>query len=166
MLAFERSTFAGENPPASAWSDVYRFVDARPFLRSAEEMAEGQLVTARLAARFALAPDACREGEAYSACVDVYAFDRDLAESPNPLSLQWVVDNCVASGKKKVPLVCGRNRWQQIAVEASLPPEAKFVLLHVAAVRNEPKPTSEPAVFRGHFVDDVVLDLHVRDNGR
>jgi hypothetical protein len=162
MLAFERSTYAGENPPASAWSDVYRFVDARPFLRLAEGMARDQSVTARLAARFALAPDACGEGEAYSACVNLYAFDRDLGDSPDPLPLEWVVENCVASGKKKVPLVCGEDGWQRVVVEASLPPSARFVLLHVAAVRDEPKPTSEPAIFRGHFVDDIALDLHVR----
>jgi hypothetical protein len=49
-----------------------------------------------------------------------------------------------------------------VEVEASLPPEAKFILVHIAAVRDRPKRTSEPAVFRGHFLDDVVLDLHVR----
>ena len=162
MLAFERSTFAGENPPASAWSDVYRFVDARPFLASTQGLAREHSVTARLAARFALAPDACGAGEAYSACVNVYAFDRDLADSPNLLPLEWVFENCVASGKKKVPLVCGRTGWQRVEVEASLPPEAKFILVHIAAVRDQPKRTSEPAVFRGHFLDDVVLDLHVR----
>jgi hypothetical protein len=86
----------------------------------------------------------------------------DLAESPNPLPAAWVVENCVASGKKKVPLVCGQDGWQRVEVEASLPPEAKFILVHIAAVRDRPKPTSEPAVFRGHFLDDVVLDLHVR----
>jgi hypothetical protein len=158
MLEFERSTHAGENPPASAWSNVYRFVDARPFLR----MAEGQAVTARLAARFALAPDACGEAEMYSACVDIYAFDRDLEESPDPLPLEWLAENCVASGKKKVPLVCGKEGWQRVVVDASLPPEARFVLVHVAAVRDMPKPTSQPAVFRRHFVDDVVLELHTR----
>jgi len=162
MLAFERSTFAGENPPASAWSDVYRFIDTRPFLRSTQGLTQEHSVTARLSARFALAPDACGDGEAYSACVDLYAFDRDLAESPNPLPVAWVVENCVASGKKRVPLVCGRDGWQRVEVEASLPPQAKFILVHIAAVRDEPKPTSEPAVFRGHFMDDVVLDLHVR----
>jgi hypothetical protein len=162
MLAFERSTFAGENPPASGWSNVYRFVDARPFLRLAEGMAEEHSVTALLAARFAFARDACGEGESYSACVDLYAFDRDLAESPDPLPLQWLAENCVASGKKKVPLVCGQDGWQRVVVETSLPPGARFVLMHVAVVRDEPKPTSEPAVFRGHFVDDIVLDLHVR----
>jgi hypothetical protein len=162
MLAFERSTYAGENPPASAWSDVYRFIDARPFLRVAQGMDQQQSLTARLAARFALAHDACGEGEAYSACVTLYALDRDLAASPDPLPLAWVVENCVACGKKKVPLVCGEDGWQRVEVEASLPPEAKFVLVHIAAIRDRPKPTSEPAVFRGHFVDDIVLDLRVR----
>jgi hypothetical protein len=94
--------------------------------------------------------------------VNVYAFDRDLADSPNLLPLEWVFENCVASGKKKVPLVCGRTGWQRVEVEASLPPEAKFILVHIAAVRDQPKRSSEPALFRGHFLDDVVLDLHVR----
>jgi hypothetical protein len=37
------------------------------------------------------------------------------------------------------------------------------LLLHVSAVRDEPRPTSEPATFRGHFVDDVTLDLLVNE---
>jgi hypothetical protein len=48
----------------------------------------------------------------------------------------------------------------------SLPAEARFVLIHLSAVRERPKPTSEPAVFRGHFVDDVSLELHVRQSAR
>ncbi|MFM1996450.1 MAG: hypothetical protein RLZZ111_837 [Planctomycetota bacterium] len=158
MLRFLRSTHDGENSPKSAWSDVYRFVDARPYL----VLADRQTVTARLAASFALSPDACAEGEAYSASVRLYAFDRDISDSPEPLSLGWVLENCVASGMKKVPLTCGRPGWQRVSVDASLPADAKYVLLHVSAVRDEPKPTSEPAVFRGHFVDDVSLELHAR----
>jgi hypothetical protein len=156
MLRFRRSTFAGENSPASAWGDVYRFVDARPFLA----MAEGGRVSARLAASFSLAADACADNEAYSASVRIYALDRDIADSPDPLPLSWVLDNCVASGMKKVPLVCGQTGWQRVSVDASLPPDAKFFLLHVSAVRDVPKPSSEPAVFRGHFVDDISLELH------
>lgn len=158
MLSFKRSTYDGENSPKSAWSDVYRFVDTRPYL----VLAGRQPVTARLAASFALSPDACAEGEAYSASVHIYAFDRDISDSPEPLALTWVRENCVASGTKKVPLPCGRPGWQRVSVDASLPADAKYVLLHVAAVRDEPKPTSEPAVFRGHFLDDVSLELHAR----
>lgn len=158
MLAFERATFVGENSPASAWSDVYRFVDARPFLL----MAGDQPVTARLSARFALAADACADGEAYSASVHFYAFDRDIPDAPNPLPLTWVCEHCVASSMKRLPLACGREGWQRVVVDASLPSEVKFVLLHVAAARDVPGPTSEPAVFRGHFVDDVEFELHVR----
>lgn len=158
MLRFERSTFAGEDVPKSAWSDVYRFVDARPSM----VLAENRPVSARLAASFALSADACRDGEAYSACVQLYAFDRDISDAPKPLPLTWVRENCVASGMKKVPLPCGRGGWQRVSVDASLPPEARFVLVHVASVRDEPKPTSDPAVFRGHFIDDVSLELYVR----
>ena len=158
MLAFQRSTHAGEDPPASAWSDVYRFVDARPFLAQAM----GQPVTARLTASFAASPDACGEGEAYSGSVHVCALDRDLSAAPMPVSLAWVRDHCVASGMKRIPLACGRTAWQQVSVDASLPPDAKFVLLHIAAVRDRPEPSSKPAVFRGHFVDDVSLEFHVR----
>ena len=158
MLAFKRSTFVGENSPASAWSDVYRFVDVRPFLA----LAGDQPVTARCAANFAIAADACAAGEAYSVSVHFYAFDRDIPDAPNPLPLTWVRENCVASGTKRVPLACEREGWQRVAVEASLPSEAKFVLLHVAAVRDVPRRASEPAVFSGHFVDDVELEFHVR----
>jgi hypothetical protein len=156
MLRFRRSTFAGEDSPASAWGDVYRLVDARPFLA----ISEGGPVSARLTASFALAPDACADGEAYSASVRIYAFDRDITDSPDPLPLSWVLDNCVASGMKKVPLVCGETGWQRVSVDASLPPDAKFFLLHVSAVRDVPRRSSDPAVFRGHFVDDISLELH------
>jgi hypothetical protein len=162
MLAFERSTHAGEDPTASAWSDVYRFVDARSFLA----LAAGQPVTARLGASFTTSSDACAAGEAYSACVHIYALDRDLSSAPHPMPLSWVRDNCVASGMKRMPLACDRSGWQRVTVDASLPPEAKFVLLHIAAVRDRPAPTSEPAVFRGHFVDDVMLELQVRRTAR
>jgi hypothetical protein len=157
MLRFERATHAGENSPKSAWSDMYRLVDARPFIL----LAEGQPVTARLAADFTMAADACGPDEKYSASVRFYAFDRDISQSPNPLSLDWVYENAVASGMKRVPLECGQRGWQRVTVDASLPPEAKFVLLHVSAVRDDPKPRSEPAVFAGHFLDDVNLELFV-----
>jgi len=157
MLRFERATHAGENSPKSAWSDVYRLVDARPYIL----MAEGRPVTARLAADFSMAAGACGPDEKYSASVRFYAFDRDISHAPNPIPLEWVYENSVASGMKRVPLECGQRGWQRVTVDASLPPEAKFVLLHVSAVRDYPKPTSEPAVFAGHFVDDVNLELFV-----
>jgi len=157
MLRFERATHAGENSPKSAWSDVYRLVDARPFIL----MAEAQPVTARLAADFTMAADACGPDEKYSASVHLYAFDKDISDAPKPLALEWVRENCVASGMKKVPLECGQRGWQRVTVDASLPPEVKFVLLHVSAVRDYPKPTSEPAIFAGHFLDDVNLELFV-----
>ena len=157
MLRFERATHAGENSPKSVWSDVYRLVDARPYIL----LAEGRPVTARLAADFTMAADACGSDEKYSASVRFYAFDRDISHAPNPIPLEWVYENSVASGMKRVPLECGQRGWQRVTVDASLPPEAKFVLLHVSAVRDYPKPTSEPAVFAGHFVDDVTLELYV-----
>ena len=157
MLRFERSTHEGENSPRSAWSDVYRLIDARPFIL----MAEGRPVTARLAADFAMSAEACGADEQYSASVHLYAFDRDISDAPQPLPLEWVRENSVASSMKRVPLECGKQGWRRVTVDASLPPEAKFVLLHVAAVRDLPKPTSEPAVFKGHFVDDVSLELFV-----
>ena len=157
MLRFERATHAGENSPKSAWSDVYRLVDARPFIL----LAEGQPVTARLAADFSMASDACGPDEKYSVSVHLYAFDRDISDAPKPLSLGWVGENCVASGTKRVPIECGKQGWRRVTVDASLPPEAKFVLLHVSAVRDYPKQSSEPAVFAGHFVDDVTLELYV-----
>jgi hypothetical protein len=157
MLRFERATHAGENSPKSAWSDIYRLVDARPYI----PLAEGRPVTARLAADFSMAADACGPDEKYSASVRFYAFDRDISQSPNPLPLEWIYENSVASGMKRVPLECGQRGWQRVTVDASLPPEAKFVLLHVSAVRDYPKQSSEPAVFAGHFVDDVSLELFV-----
>jgi hypothetical protein len=157
MLRFESATHAGENSPKSAWSDVYRLVDARPYIL----LAEGRPVTARLAADFTMASDACGPDERYSVSVHLYAFDRDISDAPKPLPLGWVSENCVASGTKRVPIACGKQGWRRVTVDASLPPEAKFVLLHVSAVRDYPKPTSEPAVFAGHFVDDVTLELYV-----
>ena len=157
MLRFESATHAGENSPQSAWSDVYRLVDARPYIL----LAEGRPVTARLAADFTMASDACGPDERYSVSVHLYAFDRDISDAPKPLPLGWVSENCVASGTKRVPIECGKQGWRRVTVDASLPPEAKFVLLHVSAVRDYPKPTSEPAVFAGHFVDDVTLELYV-----
>jgi hypothetical protein len=157
MLRFERATHAGENSPKSAWSDVYRLVDARPFIL----LAEGQPVTARLAADFTMAADACSPDQKYSASVHLYAFDRDISDAPKPLALEWVRESCVASGMKKVPLECGQRGWRRVTVDASLPPEAKFVLLHVSAVRDYPEQSSEPAVFAGHYLDDVNLELFV-----
>ena len=157
MLRFESATHAGENSLKSAWSDVYRLVDARPYIL----LAEGRPVTARLAADFTMASDACGPDERYSVSVHLYAFDRDISDAPKPLPLGWVSENCVASGTKRVPIECGKQGWRRVTVDASLPPEAKFVLLHVSAVRDYPKPTSEPAVFAGHFVDDVTLELYV-----
>ena len=157
MLRFERATHAGENSPKSAWSDVYRLVDARPYIL----MAEGRPVTARVATDFRMAADACGPDEKYSASIHLYAFDRDISDAPQSLSLNWIRENCVASGMKRVPLQGGQQSWQRVTVDASLPPDVAFLMLHVSAVRDLPKATSEPAVFAGHFVDDVNLELFV-----
>jgi hypothetical protein len=157
MLRFERATHAGENSPKSAWSDVYRLVDARSYI----PLAEGRPVTARLAADFLMAADACGPDEKYSASVHFYAFDRDISDAPQPLSLTWIRENCVASGMKRVPLQGGQQSWQRVTVDTSLPPDATFLLLHVSAVRDYPQQMSEPAIFKGHFIDDVNLELFV-----
>lgn len=164
MLKFERSTYAGEGAVKnSAWSDVYKLVDVEPFFA----FTAGGAATARLSATFLTAVSSPTSGESYSASLRICALDRDVfTEAGGPLTLVTILDKCIALGARKVPLESSAGGSQPVSVDVTIPPSTRYLLVHVAVVRDAPRPALEPVQFPGHFLDDVRLDLITRPHER
>ena len=151
MLRFERATYPGENAPRSSWSDIYRLVEV-----SELGGAIGEQTTVRLSASFAAAP--FPDGEEYACNVGLYALENDPASSSAPLALVSIRDSSIATGSRHMPLK-RTGSWQVLSQELIVPPQARFLLIHLAMVEKLPNRTSGTASFRAHYLDDVRLDV-------
>lgn len=149
MLRFLSASYAGDYAPGNQWSDVYRLVDLRGIAREGHEQV-------RLTARFAQVPVAA--DEQYACSVEAIALEHDPGAPPLRLALPRALENGSVAGARTVPLA-GDRQWQEVSVDVPLSPETRFVLLHVAATRTSPAVESGPVRFRGHYMDDVKLEL-------
>lgn len=149
MLRFLSASYAGDYAPRNQWSDVYRLVDLRGVERGGHEQV-------RLTARFAQVPVA--DEEQYACSVEAIALEHDPGAPPLRLALPRALENGSVAGARTVPLV-GDRQWQEVSVDVPLSPKTRFVLLHVAATRTSPAVESGPVRFRGHYMDDVKLEL-------
>lgn len=151
MLRFESASYPGENAPRSSWSDIYRLVEV-----SELGGAIGEQTTVRLSACFAAAP--FPDGEEYACNVGLYALETDPAAGSAPLALVSIRDSSIATGSRHMPLN-RTGKWQVLSQELIVPPQARFLLIHLAMVEKLPKRTSGTACFRAHYLDDVRLDV-------
>jgi hypothetical protein len=159
MLAFRRSAYKGENPPLSAWCDVYRFVDMG-LLRS--EISDGTAVV-RAGASFNAEPFPA--SEEFRCGVRVFALQDLSAPEVGPVPVgTWLVENSIAMGGRQLRTIDRRSgTWERVTAEVVLPPQTRYLLLHVFMVRHRPERSSTPVQFAGHYADDVTLQLaHAR----
>ena len=151
MLRFLSASYVGENSPRSSWSDVYRLVDVRDL---------GDPITERSALRFSASFNAAPfpSSEKYQFSVALYALESVPAATDARLSLPDVHETSLATGSRIVPITTP-GTWQEITQELIIPPETRFVLVHVAMVQSLPDRTSGNARFAAHYADDLRLDL-------
>lgn len=149
MLRFVSATYPGENSPRSQWGDVYRLVAVRSL------SSEGRTI-ARLSASFAGVP--AETGEQYFCRAEAIALDLDRSALPAPLLLPWARENASAAISRMVPLI-GNRQWQDVSVEVPISLKTQFVLLHLVVFRELPVIASGAVRFRGHYLDDVKLEL-------
>lgn len=149
MLRFTSATCAGENAPKSTWGDIYRVVDLGT-------PAGENLDSLRLVANFAANP--YPEGEEYVCFVELCAVDEGSMPTPFPADLPWYRENSASVAARKMPLK-GDGNWLPINVVMPLPPQARYILVHVAIMRSRPAASEQPVQFGGHYVDDVKLEI-------
>ena len=156
MLRFLSASYPGENSLRSSWSDVYRLVDVRDI---GDPITERTAI--RLSANFNAAP--FPPSEKYQFSVALYALENAPNGAEAHLTLPAIRETNLATGSRIVPITTP-GTWQEITQELIIPPETRFVLIHVAMVQSLPKRTSGTAQFAGHYVDDLRLDLIRRNN--
>ncbi|MGV3660561.1 MAG: hypothetical protein ACO1TE_10270 [Prosthecobacter sp.] len=149
MLRFTHATHVGENASKSSWGDVYRLVDlGSPAGENSDSL--------RLVANFASAPFPA--SEEYLCSVELCAVEEGAWPTPPPENLPWYRENASSVAARKMPLK-GDGAWLPINVVMPLPPQARFVLVHVAVMRSKPATSAAPVQFRRHYVDDVKLEI-------
>ncbi len=94
----------------------------------------------------------------YACNVGLYALENDPAAGSAPLALVSIRDSSIASGSRHMPLK-RTGSWQVLSQELIVPPQARFLLIHLAMVEKLPTRTSGTASFRAHYLDDVRLDV-------
>ena len=151
MLRFLSSSYPGENAIRSSWSDVYRLVDVRDL---GDPITERTAI--RLSANFNAAPFS--SSEKYQFSVALYALESAPDAAEAHLTLPMIRETNMAAGSRIVPIATPRT-WQKITQELIIPPETRFVLIHVSMVQSLPKRTSGDARFAAHYVDDLRLDV-------
>lgn len=149
MLRFTHATHVGENAPKSTWGDVYRLVDlGGPAGENPDSL--------RLVANFAATSYSA--GEEYVCSVEMCAVDAGELPTPLPADLPWYRENSASVAARKMPLK-GDGKWLPINVVMPLPPQTRYILVHVAVMRSKPARSAEPVQFTGHYVDDVKLEI-------
>lgn len=149
MLRFIHATHTGENASKSTWGDVYRLVDlGSPAGENPDSL--------RLVANFAAAPFPA--GEEYVCFVEFCAVEDGQLPTPLPADLPWYRENSASVAARKMPLK-GDGKWLPVNVVMPLPPQARYILVHVAIMRSKPARSAAPVQFTGHYVDDVKLEI-------
>lgn len=149
MLRFMHATHVGENASKSTWGDVYRLVDlGSPAGENPDSL--------RLVANFAATPFSA--DEEYVCAVELCAVQEGELPTPLPADLPWYRENSASVAARKMPLK-GDGTWLPINIVMALPPQARYILVHVAVMRSKPARSAEPVQFTGHYVDDVKLEI-------
>lgn len=157
MLRVLRSDFEGKtSSKPSIMGDVLRVIDVRPYMHEAN----GGEVVITLSALFNAAP--FPEAESYDGEVTLYALG--LLGTTE----ETVFEDALAYSNGK----CGSldrdpATWQSASTRLLLPPGAEFVMIKVS-LRRMPKGSEDrsslpdPAIFAGHFVDEVRASVSIR----
>jgi hypothetical protein len=151
MLRFLSASYPGENSSSSSWSDVYRLVDVRDLGGPITER-----TAIRLSAHFTAVPSP--PSEKYQFSVALYALENVPSGEDAHLRLPSILEASLATGSRIVPITAP-GTWQELSQELVVPPETRFVLIHISMVKALPKRGSGVALFTGHYVDDLRLDL-------
>jgi len=153
MLRFLRADYQGKAQPAGSYvSDLYRFVDLRPFRAS---FGDGGAVVQLSAAFNAIS---FPESERYGCSMTLFALD--TATEANLITRRggdMANDALAMARNSRVMLDRDPETWQRVTTELRLPPNADFLLIHIAL--DHSTKSQHRLTFDGHYLDDVRLTL-------
>lgn len=150
MLAFEQAVgpvhFEG-GPPNSC--DLYRLVDLAPFH---DQIADGKSIIT-LSARFKDASDQHETPTLFVTRIRIF--------SKPPEQVTGYPHDVSALGYNVIRTHGGEQgrEWHALSATTTVPSDAVFAMIHIAATRPEGSPNDGPATFDRHYCDDVRLSF-------
>lgn len=149
MLRFRSASHEGEDSPRSQWGDIYRMVNV-------SGIAGAGRTVARVSASFAQEVSGVREG--FSCSVEAIALDEDLSTWSGRVDLNRLRQCSSAAAHRKESLQPTAD-WKDVSVEIPITTKTHYVMLHLAVVQEQPSLESGIVQFKGHFADDVRVEV-------
>ena len=154
MLRFLRADFEGKPMEDGFACNTLRLIDLWPYRR---QIAGGTLV-AQISAVFNTQADAGDQRD--QAGVAAAALDASMALDG---SMRTGIDlprrSLAYASCKHVDLDRDADTWQEGVVELRLPPQTEFLLVNVGVNELPAISPGKPAVFAGHYCDDIRVSL-------
>jgi hypothetical protein len=159
MLQILQSNYEGEISKLSHVGDQLRVLD----LADHAGVIDAGRATVAAAAWFNV--DALRPEEAVACGVQVFAFRYDPTVNHAAQDWKsWLYSSHLAlAGEQQGAADRDPGTWEQVTTSMPLPPETRFLIVHVRINRTQPAPAPEPVKFAGAYADEVTVDLLVHE---
>ncbi|MEY2598763.1 MAG: hypothetical protein RLZZ142_1022 [Verrucomicrobiota bacterium] len=152
MLRLVRTDYPGEASPRSRSSNEMMVLDLR---EHAEWIASGR---AWLQARASFRVSGLLPEESVSAGLDVFGYAEDPRER-GARSWSTLREEHLGMAAKRRPMKADASRWETVQAGMDLPPDTRFVLIHLVVSNNRPAHEEGGVEFSGAYVDDVSVQL-------
>jgi hypothetical protein len=153
MLQLLRTDYPGENSPRSRSANQMLVLDVSQYQ---DWIGSG---LARVDAQAAFQILKLEPGDSVSAGLDVFCYAEDPRER-GQTSWQALREEHLGLAANRRPIKPGADRWQLSKASLALPPETRFILIHLVVSNNRPAHASGGASLNAAFVDDV--SVHIR----
>ncbi len=152
MLRLIRTDYPGEMSPKSRSANQMLVLDMTQYR---DWIATGQT---RLGAQAAFRVNGLTPRDSFSAGLDLFCFAEDPRERGTQ-SWAGLREEHVGMAANRRPMKPDATQWESVQVGVDIPPETRFVLLHLVVSNNRPTHTEGGAEFAGAYVDDVSVQL-------
>jgi hypothetical protein len=153
MLQLLRTDYPGENSPRSRSANQMLVLDVSQYQ---DWIGSG---LARVDAQAAFQILKLEPGDSVSAGLDVFCYAEDPRER-GQTSWQALREEHLGLAANRRPIKPGADRWELSKASLALPPETRFILIHLVVSNNRPGHASGGDSFKAAFVDDV--SVHIR----
>jgi len=171
MLRFRRADYEGKPARDGYVADLFRIVDLRHVTGAAASIVVEAHYTALPQADMTglncgisiLALDGLPPGGMHDDTL-LRRLNANFVESAEPEDEPRIL--ATAARSQKTPLSTGEARWTSVRSELSLPPDARYALIHLRAhlAHSYRKEVTKPVEFTGLFLDDIRITLAHRDS--
>jgi hypothetical protein len=157
MLRLLRTDYPGEKSPRSRSANEMVVLDVTAYR---DWITSGQ---ARIDAQAAFQIGQLKPDDSFSAGIDVFCYSEDPRErGQNSWALLREQHLGLAANRR--PIRSGAQTWEMSRASLTLPPETRFILIHLVVSNNLPIHSSGGESLDAAFVDDVSVQIrHTRN---